>query len=183
MFIPRSVRGRGRKITNTTECVSTTESTSQLKDEQENDNDDIVLYSNNQRWPVTGEPVCIVCGRYGEYIVNDTNNDICSMQCKTIHLKQIHFTTAKDHSHIVTTATDHSHTVTMATDRSHAVTTATDHSHTVTMATCTSYGGESSNSKVVQSNKQTTVRADSTASASSGLEQAIFLRKQVQYNY
>ncbi|XP_020520906.1 uncharacterized protein LOC18430965 isoform X1 [Amborella trichopoda] len=35
-----------------------------------------------QRFPVPGEPACVVCGRYGEYICNQTDNDICSMECK-----------------------------------------------------------------------------------------------------
>ncbi|XP_022996224.1 uncharacterized protein LOC111491515 isoform X1 [Cucurbita maxima] len=35
-----------------------------------------------QRFAIAGEPVCVVCGRYGEYICNETNDDICSMECK-----------------------------------------------------------------------------------------------------
>ncbi|XXG66459.1 hypothetical protein AAC387_Pa06g0027 [Persea americana] len=37
---------------------------------------------SEQRFPVPGEPVCVVCGKYGEYICNETGEDICSMDCK-----------------------------------------------------------------------------------------------------
>ncbi|KAK2409759.1 DEAD-box ATP-dependent RNA helicase [Trifolium repens] len=37
---------------------------------------------NEQRFPVSGEPVCLMCGRYGEYICNETDDDVCSMECK-----------------------------------------------------------------------------------------------------
>ncbi|XP_061341092.1 uncharacterized protein LOC133287478 [Gastrolobium bilobum] len=38
---------------------------------------------NEQRFPVSGEPVCLICGRYGEYICNETDDDVCSMECKS----------------------------------------------------------------------------------------------------
>ncbi|MED6133712.1 hypothetical protein PIB30_030685 [Stylosanthes scabra] len=38
---------------------------------------------SEQRFPVAGEPVCVICGRYGEYICNETDDDVCSMECKT----------------------------------------------------------------------------------------------------
>ncbi|KAI4317347.1 hypothetical protein L6164_025221 [Bauhinia variegata] len=37
---------------------------------------------NQQRFPDPGEPACLICGRYGEYICNETDDDICSMECK-----------------------------------------------------------------------------------------------------
>ncbi|XP_043941982.1 probable ATP-dependent RNA helicase DDX59 [Protopterus annectens] len=43
-------------------------------------------FSKSQRWPEAGEPVCVVCGRYGEYICDDTDNDVCSLECKAKHL-------------------------------------------------------------------------------------------------
>ncbi|KAK2994867.1 hypothetical protein RJ640_012830 [Escallonia rubra] len=43
---------------------------------------DRVKNRKEQRFPVPGEPVCVVCGKYGEYICNETNDDICSMDCK-----------------------------------------------------------------------------------------------------
>ncbi|KAF8412413.1 hypothetical protein HHK36_000377 [Tetracentron sinense] len=43
---------------------------------------DRVKNRSEQRFPVPGEPVCVVCGKYGEYICNETGDDICSMDCK-----------------------------------------------------------------------------------------------------
>ncbi|KAK7330753.1 hypothetical protein VNO77_24952 [Canavalia gladiata] len=44
---------------------------------------DGVKSRNEQRYPVSGEPVCLICGRYGEYICNETDDDICSVECKS----------------------------------------------------------------------------------------------------
>ena len=46
----------------------------------------VISYSKLQRWPEEGEPVCIVCGRYGAYIVDKTDQDVCSLECKARHL-------------------------------------------------------------------------------------------------
>ncbi|KAI3952332.1 hypothetical protein MKX01_005199 [Papaver californicum] len=35
-----------------------------------------------QRFPVVGEPACVVCGKYEEYICDETGDDICSTDCK-----------------------------------------------------------------------------------------------------
>ncbi|XP_072348183.1 probable ATP-dependent RNA helicase DDX59 isoform X1 [Scyliorhinus torazame] len=43
--------------------------------------------SAEQRWPEPGEPACSVCGRYGEYICEQTDTDVCSLQCKARHLE------------------------------------------------------------------------------------------------
>ncbi|XP_028785725.1 uncharacterized protein LOC114741633 [Neltuma alba] len=43
---------------------------------------DGVKSRNEQRFPLLEEPVCLICGRYGEYICNETDDDICSMECK-----------------------------------------------------------------------------------------------------
>lgn len=51
--------------------------------------DETISYSKNQRWPTLGEPVCVVCGRYGAYIVDQTDKDVCSLECKARHLKGI----------------------------------------------------------------------------------------------
>ncbi|CAH2311711.1 probable ATP-dependent RNA helicase DDX59 isoform X1 [Pelobates cultripes] len=42
----------------------------------------IKSFSKSQRWPLSGEPVCVVCGRYGEYICDQTDHDVCSLECK-----------------------------------------------------------------------------------------------------
>ncbi|XP_032174302.1 probable ATP-dependent RNA helicase DDX59 [Mustela erminea] len=46
-------------------------------------------FSKTQRWPEPGEPVCVVCGRYGEYICDKTDEDVCSLECKAKHLLQV----------------------------------------------------------------------------------------------
>uniref|UniRef100_A0A1J3G0H3 RNA helicase n=2 Tax=Noccaea caerulescens TaxID=107243 RepID=A0A1J3G0H3_NOCCA len=38
--------------------------------------------SIDQRASLPGEPKCVICSRYGEYICDETNDDICSLQCK-----------------------------------------------------------------------------------------------------
>ncbi|KAI5655695.1 hypothetical protein M9H77_32882 [Catharanthus roseus] len=44
---------------------------------------DRVKSQSEQRYPIPGEPVCVVCGKYGEYICDETDDDICSMDCKS----------------------------------------------------------------------------------------------------
>lgn len=53
-------------------------------------------YKKNQRWPEPGEPVCVMCGRYGEYICDTTDNDVCSLECKANHLAQMGLGTGED---------------------------------------------------------------------------------------
>lgn len=36
----------------------------------------------DQREALPGEPKCVVCGRYGEYICDETDDDVCSLECK-----------------------------------------------------------------------------------------------------
>ena len=38
--------------------------------------------SADQRVARAGEPVCVVCGRYGEYVCDVTEADVCSRECK-----------------------------------------------------------------------------------------------------
>lgn len=52
----------------------------------EGSDDPVLSYSKQQRWPAPGEPVCVVCGRYGAYIVDQTDRDVCSLECKARHL-------------------------------------------------------------------------------------------------
>uniref|UniRef100_A0A7N4PBE4 RNA helicase n=1 Tax=Sarcophilus harrisii TaxID=9305 RepID=A0A7N4PBE4_SARHA len=49
----------------------------------------IKSFSKTQRWAEPGEPVCVVCGRYGEYICDKTDADVCSLECKAKHLLQV----------------------------------------------------------------------------------------------
>ncbi|KAL0014714.1 hypothetical protein SO802_001783 [Lithocarpus litseifolius] len=43
----------------------------------------------DQREAVLGEPKCVICGRYGEYICDQTDDDICSLECKNTLLCRI----------------------------------------------------------------------------------------------
>ena len=49
----------------------------------------VLSFSKLQRWPAPGEPVCVVCGRYGAYIVDRTDDDICSLECKAKRLMKL----------------------------------------------------------------------------------------------
>lgn len=50
----------------------------------------IIEFSSHQRWPTeAGEPVCIVCGRYGAYILDQTDEDVCSLECKGKRLLEL----------------------------------------------------------------------------------------------
>lgn len=42
----------------------------------------VKLFFKIQRWVEFGEFVCVVCGRYGEYICDRTDEDVCSLECK-----------------------------------------------------------------------------------------------------
>ncbi|KAK2564690.1 putative ATP-dependent RNA helicase DDX59 [Acropora cervicornis] len=65
-------------------------------DHEEEEEEEIVSYSKKQRWPTPGEPVCVVCGRYGAYIVDQTDKDVCSLECKARHLKDVTAKKAKE---------------------------------------------------------------------------------------
>lgn len=56
--------------------------------------------SVQQRQPEPGEPVCAVCGRYGEYICAATDYDVCSLQCKAVILART--TSASPPTHATT---------------------------------------------------------------------------------
>lgn len=51
--------------------------------------DDVKLSSRDQREALPGEPKCIICGRYGEYICDETDDDVCSLECKQSLLGRI----------------------------------------------------------------------------------------------
>ncbi|KAJ8029359.1 putative ATP-dependent RNA helicase DDX59 [Holothuria leucospilota] len=79
------VVGHGNWQTEFTENISQDQKT----DESVEEDDPIVSYSKNQRWPEEGEPVCVVCGRYGEYICDKTEADVCSLECKARNLARM----------------------------------------------------------------------------------------------
>ncbi|XP_058102680.1 DEAD-box ATP-dependent RNA helicase 41 [Magnolia sinica] len=43
----------------------------------------------DQREALPSEPRCVICGRYGEYICDETDDDICSSECKQILLNRL----------------------------------------------------------------------------------------------
>ena len=47
--------------------------------------------SYEQRYPVFSEPTCSICGRYGEYVCDATDEDICSLECKAVALQRAGF--------------------------------------------------------------------------------------------
>jgi hypothetical protein len=49
---------------------------------------DIIRFSHQQRNAEPGEPVCLICGRFGEYICDETEVDICSLECKEINISR-----------------------------------------------------------------------------------------------
>lgn len=51
--------------------------------------DDVKLSSRDQREALPGEPTCTICGRYGEYICDETDDDVCSLECKQTLLSRI----------------------------------------------------------------------------------------------
>lgn len=79
-----------------TECIAGdlgVANTTSGKDNQNTDEDGsleepIKSFSKSQRRAEPGEPVCVVCGRYGEYICDKTDEDVCSLECKAKHLLQ-----------------------------------------------------------------------------------------------
>lgn len=60
------------------------------------DEEPVKSFKKNQRWPEPGEPVCVMCGRYGEYICDSTDNDVCSLECKGKHLFELGMGTGAD---------------------------------------------------------------------------------------
>ncbi|XP_070542585.1 probable ATP-dependent RNA helicase DDX59 [Ptychodera flava] len=69
--------------------VPTLEERKANSDASDDEAEAIISYSKDQRWPEPGEPVCIMCGRYAEYICEQTDVDICSLECKAKHLAEM----------------------------------------------------------------------------------------------
>uniref|UniRef100_A0A3Q0RJZ3 RNA helicase n=1 Tax=Amphilophus citrinellus TaxID=61819 RepID=A0A3Q0RJZ3_AMPCI len=65
-------------------------------EEEEEEEEPVKSFKKSQRWPEPGEPVCVMCGRYGEYICDATDSDVCSLECKANHLVQMGMGTGAD---------------------------------------------------------------------------------------
>ena len=51
--------------------------------------ENVKISKDQQRFSIEGEPVCCICGRYGEYICSITEADVCSLECKNNNLLKI----------------------------------------------------------------------------------------------
>ncbi|CAA0833440.1 DEAD-box ATP-dependent RNA helicase 41 [Striga hermonthica] len=58
-------------------------------DENQSTEDDVKQRCWDQREALPGEPICAVCGRYGEYICDETDDDVCSLECKKTLLTRL----------------------------------------------------------------------------------------------
>ncbi|KAF7703633.1 probable ATP-dependent RNA helicase DDX59 [Silurus meridionalis] len=61
----------------------------EVSEEAQDEEEPVKSFKKSQRWPNPGEPVCVMCGRYGEYICDKTDNDVCSLECKAKHLARM----------------------------------------------------------------------------------------------
>lgn len=86
--------GESAGVTESSASEDVRESVSSGAEEEEEE--PVKSYKKNQRWPEPGEPVCVMCGRYGEYICDSTDNDVCSLECKAKHLVQMGMGTGAD---------------------------------------------------------------------------------------
>eukprot|EP00850_Spirogloea_muscicola_P006921 SM000034S12675 [mRNA] locus=s34:94730:97850:+ [translate_table: standard] len=62
------------------------------EEEEERDCDggeEVVCLRSQQRFAAPGEPTCVACGRFGAYICNQTEVDVCSLECKAEHLADV----------------------------------------------------------------------------------------------
>uniref|UniRef100_A0A3Q2QVR3 RNA helicase n=1 Tax=Fundulus heteroclitus TaxID=8078 RepID=A0A3Q2QVR3_FUNHE len=87
---PKTPEDTGEHLTERATCASGAQSSDDDDDDEEEEEEEPVKsFRKSQRWPEPGEPVCVMCGRYGEYICDATDNDVCSLECKANHLLQM----------------------------------------------------------------------------------------------
>lgn len=96
MFVPRTLKAKRATADERTCMTKKTKSSRSESSSEDRKNKNCFLveepiksFSRTQRWPEPGEPVCVVCGRYGEYICDQTDEDICSLECKAKHLLRV----------------------------------------------------------------------------------------------
>jgi len=83
-FLPRSIAAKKGTKANVKPSLKKQPSCAKASNE---DGENVVkTFSYQQRWPSNEEPVCIICERYGEYICDETDEDVCSLECKQKHL-------------------------------------------------------------------------------------------------
>uniref|UniRef100_A0A2P2L4B4 Uncharacterized protein LOC103337177 n=2 Tax=Rhizophora mucronata TaxID=61149 RepID=A0A2P2L4B4_RHIMU len=94
-ILTADVLGSSCSVLNLANYGSDEDASSESQDNEEPPHDDganevdQVTIRSEQRYPLPGEPVCVVCGKYGEYICNETDDDICSLECKAKLLQSL----------------------------------------------------------------------------------------------
>lgn len=91
-----TVQASGESTGLTESSVQEDGHTSASSDTEDEEEEPVKSFRKSQRWPEPGEPVCVMCGRYGEYICDSTDNDVCSLECKAKHLAQMGMGTGAD---------------------------------------------------------------------------------------
>uniref|UniRef100_A0A8D3BID6 RNA helicase n=1 Tax=Scophthalmus maximus TaxID=52904 RepID=A0A8D3BID6_SCOMX len=86
MFMPRALKVK-RPTQAPGQILNKKSKIDQKEEEEEEEEEPVKSFKKSQRWPEPGEPVCVMCGRYGEYICDSTDNDVCSLECKAKHLR------------------------------------------------------------------------------------------------
>ncbi|ORZ22246.1 P-loop containing nucleoside triphosphate hydrolase protein [Absidia repens] len=153
MFIPRSIKRKQpdtifeqpiNKKQLTKDVLSNGSSSDDVDDTDDNGNDgstntnfnpntgnnsqageSVKQLSSQQRLVDTNsdEPSCIICGKYGEYINDETENDVCSMECKKIDTDMSHHPklsiAAKLEQQVQQSRTDHDTTTQTSTLTQH----------------------------------------------------------------
>uniref|UniRef100_A0A4W5MBG3 RNA helicase n=1 Tax=Hucho hucho TaxID=62062 RepID=A0A4W5MBG3_9TELE len=103
MFMPRALKVK-RPTDNTSQvlkkkCKVSQEGEKEGRDsstEESEEEEPVKSFRKSQRWPEPGEPVCVMCSRFGEYICDSTDNDVCSLECKASHLAKMGMGTGED---------------------------------------------------------------------------------------
>nr|XP_023660431.1 probable ATP-dependent RNA helicase DDX59 [Paramormyrops kingsleyae] len=85
----QSPEHRSEDLNDKKQDLSQGEHSTKSGDGDQEEDEPVKSFKKSQRWPEPGEPVCIMCGRYGEYICDKTDNDVCSLECKASHLARM----------------------------------------------------------------------------------------------
>ncbi|CAJ0837358.1 11165_t:CDS:2 [Entrophospora sp. SA101] len=124
MFIPRVIKrpsaipvnkNKKAKIINTEKVNSSMPTTATItittrpspKNTSEEEEEPVKEFSQQQRDALVDEPTCIICGKYGEYICDETDHDVCSNTIPAVQLLQLQSNSNVFHSQL-TAYTSHS---------------------------------------------------------------------------
>ncbi|XP_002988436.2 DEAD-box ATP-dependent RNA helicase 41 isoform X2 [Selaginella moellendorffii] len=84
MFLPRCLAARGDPSRVPELGRRDLVSAAQEEHREEVDDEPVKERCVEQRNAGDGEPRCAVCGRFGEYICDETGDDVCSLECKKV---------------------------------------------------------------------------------------------------